>query len=75
MKRTALVLALLAVNGVANAGLSFNTIFPNVTRTEAFNTDNGAVTTALGGLVAVDVGSTLDLGYLSTNQAGILSYS
>ena len=75
MKRAALALVLLGVAGVANAGLSFSVLSSGVARTEAFNTDNAAVTTALGGLAAVAVGSTLDLGYLTTDQAGTVSYS
>lgn len=75
MKRVALALALIGVTGAANAGLSFSVLSSGVARTEAFNTDNGAVTTALGGLGAVAVGSTLNLGYLTTNQAGTVSYS
>jgi hypothetical protein len=75
MKRTLLALALLAATGAANAGLSFSVLSSQVSRTEAFNTDNSAVTTALGGLGAVAVGSKLDLGYLVTDQAGTVSYS
>jgi hypothetical protein len=75
MKRTALALALLCASGVANAGLSFTTLSAGVARTEAFNTDNSAVTAALGGLGAVAVGSTLNLGYLQTDEAGTVSYS
>ena len=75
MKRTVFALALLCVTGAANAGLSFSTLSAGVLRTEAFNTDNAAVTAALGGLGAVAVGSTLNLGYLQTDQAGTVSYS
>lgn len=74
MKQTILALSLLAAAGAANASLSFNTL-ADATRTEAFNLDNVAVTNALGGAAAVGVGSMLDLGYLSTNQAGTVSYS
>jgi hypothetical protein len=74
-KKTVLALALLGATGAANAGLSFSTLSSGIVRTEAFNTDNAAVTTALGGLAAVAVGSSLNLGYLQTDQAGTASYS
>jgi len=75
MKRRVLAVALIAASGAAHAGLSFTTLSSSVARTEAFNTDNSAVNTALGGLGAVGVGTTLDLGYLVTDQVGTVSYS
>lgn len=65
MKRLIIASALLAVSGLANAGLSFSTSSVG-TRTETFN---------VAGLPSFGVGSTLNLGSLITDQTGMVTFT
>ena len=65
MKRLIAASALLAITGVANAGLSFSQASTG-TRTEAFN---------VAGLPTFAVGTTLSLGSLVTNQTGVVTFT
>jgi len=65
MKRKLLAVALLAVSGAANAGLSFNQL-STATRTEAFN---------VATLPTYAVGTTLGLGALETNETGTITFT
>lgn len=65
MKRTVVLALLLAVSGLAHAGLSF-TQLSTATRTEAFN---------VATLPAFAVGTSLDLGSLGTNEAGTVIFT
>lgn len=65
MKHKLLAVALLAVSGAANAGLSFNQL-STATRTEAFN---------VATLPGYAVGTTLSLGSLVTNEQGTVTFT
>ena len=65
MTRKLLAIALLAVSGAANAGLSFNQL-STATRTEAFN---------VATLPFYAVGTSLGLGALETNETGTITFT
>ena len=65
MKRGILAVALLAVSGLANAGLSFNQL-STANRTEAFN---------VATLPFYAVGTSVGLGALETNEKGTITFT
>ena len=65
MKRGILAVALLAVSGLANAGLSFNQL-STANRTEAFN---------VATLPFYAVGTSVGLGALQTNEKGTITFT
>jgi hypothetical protein len=65
MKRGILAVALLAVSGLANAGLSFNQL-STANRTEAFN---------VATLPFYAVGTSVSLGALETNEKGTITFT
>jgi hypothetical protein len=65
MKRILVASALLAMTGIANAGLSFSTSSVGV-RTEAFNVAN---------LPTFATGTQLNLGSLVTNETGVITFT
>jgi hypothetical protein len=65
MKRGILAVALLAVSGLANAGLSFNQL-ATANRTEAFN---------VATLPFYAVGTSVSLGALETNEKGTITFT
>lgn len=64
-KRAILAAALMTVSGLASAEISFVTS-STVLRSEAFN---------IGGFPTLAAGSTVDLGFLTTNQTGIAAFT
>jgi len=65
MKLAAVAVVLLAMSGMANAGLSFLEL-STATRTEAFNVAN---------MPSFAGGTTLKLGLLNTNEAGTITFT